>query len=233
MYAGILASMSLVFSTLLLIHIFHFIALRIRNEHSEPRDPHLGRKFVLHMFLHFSIILLLSGLTISAIDVSDAILSPNQNVGGFGPGGVLDDDDFPRPGQGMQPMGRDWFNSTQRIALGLILSGMLHGAVMWAIVVLGTNSRKFPVVGRSFVISRLLISGIIMMTATTITIVFLLQKGSTNTRGLSVILGFALVWGPTGFIHFLWMMSTMRGREGKKNRQDNEPRRSKSEDDYE
>ena len=213
---------------LLLLHLVQFIGLRIRNEAAQERDSQLGRKFVLHLFQHFAILLVLSGFTISAIDVIDAVLLPigNKNVGpggfGGGRGGIFFDEDaddnFPvttfQTGRGPAPapppkVVKNWWNSAQRFATGLILSGILQGSVIFTILLLGTNQPRFPAVGRVFGLARLLIAGIILMGCTTILIVSVLQKGSTDYNGLSMIIGILLIWGPTALGHLLWMRWTM------------------------
>ena len=220
---------------LLALHLVQFIGLRIRNEAAPKRDPQLGRKFVLHLFQHFAILLVLSGFTISAIDVTDAVLLPmgNKNVGpgGFGGGGrggiFFDEDDddnvrftTPQTVRVGQPGGfapapatpkpvKNWWNSAQRFATGLVLSGILQGSVVFTILLLGTNQPRFPAVGRVFGLARLLIAGIILMGCTTILIVTVLQKGSTDYNGLSMIIGILLIWGPTALGHLLWMRWTM------------------------
>ena len=77
------------------MHLFQYLGLRVRNSAlpDGEKDPQLGRKFVLHVFAHLSVLLILVGVTVSVIDVLDYVFEPNKNRmvgpgrGGFGPGG--------------------------------------------------------------------------------------------------------------------------------------------------
>jgi len=232
MLGGLFAGFVVICMLLLVLHTIQFIGLRIRNEAAPERDPHLGRKFVLHLFQHFAILMALSGFTISAIDIADSVLLPFQNKapgqGGFGAGrgGIFfdeDSDDGFRNGPPVsymtKPSGapmapppkpaRSWWNSAQRFATGLILSGILHGAAMFTILLVGTNNAKFPAAGRAFGVTRLVMAGIILMGCGTILILAVMQKGSTDYRGLSLIIGLLGIWGPTALGHLVWMRWTM------------------------
>ena len=235
MLGGLFAGFVAVCILLLLLHTLQFIGLRIRNEAAAVRDPHLGRKFILHLFQHFAILLALSGFTISAIDISDSVLLPFQNKGmgggGGGRGGIFFDDDSetvtnfsggrqtfstnpfgPPPAAPPKPT-RNWWNSAQRFAVGLVLSGILHGSAIFAILLVGTNNAKFPAAGRAFGATRLVIAGIILMGCTTVMILAVLQKGNTDFRGLSMVIGMLAVWGPTALGHLVWMRWTMNPPE--------------------
>jgi hypothetical protein len=233
MLGGLFAGFVVVCLMLLALHTLQFIGLRIRNEAvpATERDPHLGRKFALHLFQHFAILMALSGFTISAIDIADSVLLPFQNKapgqGGFGGGrgGIFFDEDFDDGFRGGQqtfttsPFGspmaappkpaRSWWNSAQRFAVGLILSGILHGSAIFAILLVGTNNAKFPAAGRAFGVTRFVIAGIILMGCATAMILAVLQKGSTDYRGLSMVIGMLAVWGPTALGHLVWMRWTM------------------------
>ena len=241
MLMGLLAGFVAICIFLVILHLFQYLGLRMRNEAAAERDPYLGRKFVLHLFQHFAILLVLSGFTISSIDVTDSVLLPlgNKNAGpggfGGGRGGLIFDEDsddafrnttpppqqwnpngtfVPAPANKPKPAKNRW-NTAQRFATGLILSGLLHGMVVFTILLLGTNNRQFPAVGRAFGLTRLVIAGIILMGCTTIIIVSILQKGSTDYRSVSLIIGFILVWGPTALGHLLWMRWTMNSPKKK------------------
>ena len=260
MLMGLLAGFVAICLLLLLLHLFQYLGLRMRNEAAAERDPYLGRKFVLHLFQHFAILLVLSGFTISSIDVTDSVLLPfgNKNAGpggfGGGRGGIIfdedSDDDFrnttPAAPQQWNPNGtfvpppaikpkpaKNWWNSAQRFSTALILSGLLHGMVVFTILLLGTNNRQFPAVGRAFGLTRLVIAGIILMGCTTIIIVSILQKGSTDYRSISLIIGFILVWGPTALGHLLWMRWTMNPPKKKYSAKSNGRERVAEEDDDE
>ena len=234
MLVGLFAGFVAICLMLLVLHLLQFIGLRIRNEAAAERDPQLGRKFVLHLFQHFAILLALAGFTISAIDVTDSVLIPfgnkNAGPGGFGGGGrggiFFDEDDeefqvttqatvrwdqqggFAPPPAKAKPA-KNWWNSAQRFAVALILSGILQGSMVFTVLLVGTNNRSFPGVGRAFGVTRLVIAGIILLGCTTIVIISILQKGATDYKGLSMIIGIGLIWGPTALAHLIWMRMAM------------------------
>ena len=194
-------AISLTFLTLLV----QYVGLRVRNAAlpADERDPHLGRKFALHTFGHFSILLVLAGLTVSVVDILDYVFEPNQNRqfggprGQFGPGG------FQQPA----PPKFEFFNDNQRTAAALILSGLMHFVLFFVILLVATNNSQKRLVARSFVVARLLLAGVITMTATTAFLVGMLQRGDTNYNMLKVVIGFGLVWGPTALVHLLMAVS--------------------------
>lgn len=215
------------FSMLLLsFHLIQYLGLRMRNEAAAKRDPHLGRKFVLHLFQHLAILLVLSGFTISAIEICDHLVTPlnNKNAGTnnfrSGRGGIFSDSDpddvlsnatFQRAGMAPSvPPPRNLWNKAQRFAISLILSGLLHGSVIFAIIFLGTNNREFPAVARAFGIARLVGAGILLMGCTTALILEILQKESTDYNALALVIGIMIVWGPTAIGHLIWMRWTMK-----------------------
>jgi hypothetical protein len=219
-----------------LVLVFQFLALRVRNSAlpAEERDPHLGRKFALALFLHLAVMLLLTGLTVSIVDVCE-----NMTGGGnantpmtmrAGPG-------WPPPTPPPAPVAKPFFNTQQRVAAGLMLSGVLHGLLFAMLLYFATNARKFPAVTRAFVVNRLLVAGIILMSITTGFCLMLFSEGDMMVESFGRILGMALVWGPTALGHFLWLMFGMNRDKAKakrkKEEEDERPRRRQDEDDDE
>ena len=198
--------------------LFQFLSLRMRNSAlpAEDRDPHLGRKFALGVFLHMAVLLLLTGLTVSVVDVMDE-LTGNMNTRATAP--------VTWRGPGMPPAGppaptaKPFFDAEQRIAAGLLLSGVLHGVLFFMLLTFGTNARKFPAVGRAFVINRLLLAGLILMAVTTTFCLFLFSEGDMQVESFGRILGLAVVWGPTALGHYLWLVFAMKQDDAKKVRQ--------------
>lgn len=213
--------------------LFQFLGLRVKNAALPPdeRDPHLGRKFALGVFLHVAVMLLLTGLTVSAVDIAGEMTS---NLGGKnttpttawgGPPGMR-----PPPAPATT---RPFFNTQQRTAAGLMLSGALHGVLFFMLLTFGTNARKFPAVGRAFVVNRLLVAGLILMSVTTSFCLMLFAEGDMRMESFGPILGLAVVWGPTALGHFLWLVFAMRQDEAKKVKQaeGREPGRERDGDD--
>ena len=229
MLTGLLLAFVSISMLMLSFHLIQYLGLRMRNEAAPKRDPHLGRKFVLHLFQHLGILLALSGFTISAIDICDNLLAPLKNKDGgsnnfrSGRGGIFSDSDtddllrnntqtFQQPGAPPVTSAppRNLWNKAQRFAVALILSGLLHSSVIFAILFLSTNNREFPAVARVFGIARLVGAGIILMGCTTTLILAVLQKESTDYDSLALVIGMMCVWGPTAIGHLIWMRWTMK-----------------------
>jgi len=193
------------------MHLFQYLGLRVRNSAlpDGEKDPQLGRKFVLHVFAHLSVLLILVGVTVSVIDVLDYVFEPNKNRmagpgrDGFGPGGFN-----PPPPRG------EWFNEAQRTAAGLLASGFLHFVLFFVILLVATNNASHRLVARSFVLARLVLAGILSMGATTTFLIVMLQKGDTNYETLKVAIGVGLVWGPTALAHLLLAMGFRNKKKG-------------------
>ncbi len=212
------------------MHLFQYLGLRVRNSAlpDGEKDPQLGRKFVLHVFAHLSVLLILVGVTVSVIDVLDYVFEPNKNRmagpgrGGFGPGGF----NPPPPPRG------EWFNEAQRTAAGLLASGFLHFVLFFVILLVATNNASRRLVARSFVLARLVLAGVLSMGATTTFLIVMLQKGDTNYDALKVAIGLGLVWGPTALIHLLLAMGVRDKKKGDRaERDDREPRDRDDRDD--
>lgn len=188
-----------------LVLLFQFLSLRLRNSALPPddRDPHLGRKFALGVFLHLSVLVLLFGLTVLATDTFDQLLgggspSPTTRPAG-GPWG-------PMPAGPPAPVAKPFPNPQQRVAFGLMLSGVLHGVLFAMLFYFVTNARKFPAVGRAFVLNRLLLAGLLLVFITTTFCLYLFSEGDGDFASLPRLIGLAVVWGPAALAHFLWMM---------------------------
>lgn len=186
----------------MVVLLVQFLSLRTKNSSLPPeeRDPHLGRKFALGVFLHLSVLLLLTGLTVSMTDIFDELISGGgkntpMTAPAGGPWGP------PPP-----PPAKPFFNSQQRVAAGLMLSGVLHGVLFGMLFYFATNARKFPSVSRAFVINRMLIAGVILMSITTSFCVLLFSEGEVMVESFGRVIGLAMVWGPAALGHFLWLM---------------------------
>jgi hypothetical protein len=195
--------------------LFQFLGLRVKNASlpSEERDPQLGRKFALGVFLHVAVMLLLTGLTISAVDIATEMTT---NLGGnTTPTSAFRGPGMPPPTTSTTTS-KPFFNTQQRTAAGLMLSGVLHGVLFFMLLTFGTNARKYPAAGRAFVVNRLLVAGLILMSVTTSFCLFLFSEGDMKVDSFGPILGLAVVWGPTALGHFLWLVFAMKQDEAKK-----------------
>lgn len=199
--------------------LFQFLGLRVKNAALPPdeRDPHLGRKFTLGVFLHVAVMLLLTGLTISAVDIAGDMTS-NLGTKNTTATTAWRNPNMPPPTPAATTP-KPFFNTQQRTAAGLMLSGVLHGVLFFMLLTFGTNARKFPAAGRAFVVNRLLVAGLILMSVTTTFCLFLFAEGDMRMESFGPILGLAVVWGPTALGHFLWLVFAMKQDEAKKAKQ--------------
>jgi hypothetical protein len=200
---SVLGIFAVVLSIEMLVHLASYLALRMRNQAAADPDPQLGRKFVLNLFLHYAILLIMAAFTVSVCDLVDSALFPfQQTQNAVWPGGG--------PGPGMwpppTPSAPSMWNENQRIAVSLLASGLLYFLLLFMVIRFRTNSRQFPAVGRSFAMVRFTLSGIIVMATTTVFLVFLLQEGNTDFKRLAYVIGFAVVWGPFALGHLFWVL---------------------------
>jgi hypothetical protein len=187
-----------------------FLALRFKNSSlpEENRDPHLGRKFGLHVFQHVGMLLILVGLTLSAVDIADQVFG-NKAPTNSGPTMYWGPGSPPPPASTPPP---NPFTEVQQAAAGLMLSGVLHTILFTMLILFGTNAMKQPAVGRAFHMNRTMIAGLILLTVTTMFCMVLFKDTTKNSIGLemfSKIIGVAVIWGPTALGHFLWVMVDM------------------------
>ncbi len=225
---GVMAFAAITYGVIAILALMvQFLSLRMKNSSlpEESRDPHLGRKFGLHLFQHVGMLLILVGLTISAVDISDqAFGNKTPTPTGFAPWSFPSN---PRAGGGAAATPPpNPFNEMQQAAAGLMLSGVLHTILFTMLILFGTNAMKYPAVGRAFHMNRTMIAGLILLTITTIFCMVLMKDTSKNSIGLemfSKILGVAFIWGPTALGHFLWVMVEMaKDKQQAKTKRDRE-----------
>ena len=87
----------------------------------------MGLKVVLYYFFSVSMLMILVGFSILAID---AVQEKEEALGPFG-----------QP-QRVKPSSE--FNEAQRIAVALILTGLLFGLFHWVLAKIVTNDRQYP-----------------------------------------------------------------------------------------
>lgn len=215
--------------------LVQFLSLRVRNSAlpAEERDPHLGRKFALGVFLHLSVMLLLAGLTVSFSETFDGLFGGNKNQWGgtpmtrpaMGPGGPGGPGwPPPPPPPTTKSWFDEWYTSGQRVAAGLVLSGVMHCLLFAMLLFFATNARKFPAVSRAFVLNRLLVAGIILMAVTTLFSVLMFSEGDLQMDSFGRPIGIAVVWGPAALAHFLWLMFGLSKSKGTQRVEEERPR---------
>lgn len=177
-----------------------YLSLRIRDARADQPDPELGIKSAYHAFLTAGILLALTGLSISVIDLlGDAFEGPQANVQPqpqFNPR-------FPQPQPQPMPRARadDPFGSmSQRVAWPLVISGVLFSLVALLLVKLGTNDPRYPSVRRTFGGVRLVVSGFTVMAAATLIIELLFQKDMPSTRPYAFGVGLLAIWFPASAV---------------------------------
>jgi hypothetical protein len=194
---------------LLLALAIPYAVLRVRAAEGAEPDPQVGLKVFLYYFFSVSILMILTGFTILAIDtVREKEKKPVvQPVGPFG-----------QPQQ--RPRDETEFNSAQRTSAALILTGLLFGLFHWVLAKVVTNDRQFPAARRVFVGWRLAFHGLVLLGTATALMLNLFEK-ETNTETLKTILAVGFVWSIAWIIDLILLSVYSRTA-----RRRAEPRRS-------
>jgi hypothetical protein len=183
-----------------------YVSLRIRDSRSETPDPELGIKSAYHAFMTTGILLILTGLTISATDFLQEAFDDKQKnqqpqfggPGQFGPQPKFGPQPQFRP---QQPIDDDPFDRmSQRVAWPLVISGVLFSLMSLLLIVAGTNDKHFPAVKRTFGGLRLLVEGLCVMAGMTIAIELLFQKNMADLRPFSIAVALICIWLPAAAI---------------------------------
>ena len=187
-----------------LVPALRFNSLRVRNVALPPadRDPHLGRKFALCLFTHIGWALVLGGLLVATAELVDDALRPLAEAAE-----MQDDPDTPPP---VPPPPKEWWNKTNRLAAALAGSGLFHGWLAWVGLLVFTNHRTRPAVGRSFVVLRFVLCGLALVAANTAAFVVFLSEGKTNYSALSPYLTVVAVCAPSAVGHLGWAVWSWR-----------------------
>jgi hypothetical protein len=157
-----------------------YIVLRARDSREHP-DPQLGLKAALHYFLSVSLLLLLTGLTVIAVD-------------------LLTREDAPR--------GQVEDYEVIRTGVALASSGAAF-AFLHFILLTGTDDRRNPIARRTFTGWRFAIHGLVVVSCVTTCLVIVLQK-DFKWQTVKGLLGVLLVWFPSWIVHLalLWVRAT-------------------------
>ncbi len=175
----------LLYAILPLFSLVQYVSLRIRDTRASPQDPHLGRKSLLYLFFNIAAFTALAGFTLSAMDWVKYLFEPIAAA---------------------PVVVRDWYTTEQRLAAGLVVSGILHGLLFWIIIRLGTNDKQFPAVGRAAIGMRLTVAGLITFYASSAAIVLAFAKEPVGFDSLQQTCVIASVWAPTAVLHLVLML---------------------------
>jgi hypothetical protein len=228
---------------ILMAFSIQFIALRIRETRAMPRDPQVGRKAALFLFFNLAIFLLLFGLTLSSLDLTEYLFEPAVTAQAVRqtpptsmptqpalipevdptipvPAGATTPPPAPLPASVVAPPAppppRDWFNDQQRMAAAYVVCGLAYVLLFGVLIRYATNSRDFPSVRRAFAGARFVLIGLVVMTLATTSVVFLFQSGETDLKVIQKQVALTVVWGPAAVIHLIGLLfgkSTIRPPE--------------------
>jgi hypothetical protein len=168
-----------------------YAILHVRDSRGVERDPQLGLKTVMYFFFSLCILLVLTGITIIAVDT---VRETKQGMGAQ-----------PRPAVvGMPPPparpGPDvWFNSTKRNAAALMFAGFSFGLLQFVLIKTMTNDRRWPLPRRVFGGWRLAFSGLVVLTALT-WLSFLFFQEAMQPDALKDPFAVLVVWGPAALV---------------------------------
>jgi heme/copper-type cytochrome/quinol oxidase subunit 2 len=191
-----------------------YVALRVRDARGADPDPELGAKTAFHLINSIGILMALTGLTISMLDLMSGVIAPRPVPG-------LQQRAFPQRGQAA-PQKEGGFNNTQRTAAALTGVGVLF-ALAFGGILLGTNDRSRRSVMRVFTGGRMALCLLITMLTVAGLAVALVQKDPDHeiTESLLAIL---IVWFAAAVVHLVaFRVATREKREkGTKRNEDEE-----------
>jgi hypothetical protein len=179
----------MLFPTLLLALAIPYGIMYLRNGQEGPRDPQIGIKVALYFFFSLSILLVLNGLSVFAVD---ALVEPTSFPGSFdptfGPVGTSSSKDL-RP--------------AQRTAGALVVAGLFFVVIHVALIKSATNDRDWPATRRLFVGWRFAIHGLVVLGAFTTLLAVLFQKRMGDADLRNTLIGILIVWVPSWLVHLL------------------------------
>jgi hypothetical protein len=177
-----------------------YVALRVRDARGTEPDPELGAKTAFHLINSIGILMALTGLTISMLDLMSGTIAP-------APRG-MQQQVFPPRGQPGQAQKEGGFNNAQRTAAALTGVGALFALVFWG-VLLGTNDRRRRSVQRVFIGGRMALCLLITMLAVAGLAVALLQKDPDHEATES-LLAILIVWFAAAVFHLIFFRAATR-----------------------
>jgi heme/copper-type cytochrome/quinol oxidase subunit 2 len=185
-----------------------YVALRVRDARGAEPDPELGAKTAFHLINSIGILMALTGLTISMLDLMSGTIAPK-------PAGVQQPG-FPPRGQPAPAQKEGGFNNAQRTAAALTGVGALF-AVVFGGILLGTNDRRRRSVMRVFTGGRMALCLLITLLSLAGLVVALVQKDPEHEAAES-LLAILLVWFAAAVVHLIVFRAATR--EPRKKRDD-------------
>ena len=110
-----------------------YVALRVRDARGPEPDPELGAKTAFHLIHSIGILMALTGLTVSMLDLMSGDDRPQTRRSAAAA--------FPAARPAGAPAKEEGFNNAQRTAAALTGVGVFFALVFWG-VLLGTNDRR-------------------------------------------------------------------------------------------
>lgn len=176
-----------------------YVALRVRDARNPEPDLQLGAKTAYHLIHTIGILMVLTGLTVSMVDLMSgtiAVKQPAQQQIGF-------------PGRVAPPAQNDeGFNAAQRTAAALVAVGTLFALLFWAML-LSTNDRKIKAVRRVFVGGRMTLCLLVTMATVAALTTVLIQK-EPDDQATESLVAILLVWFPGAVVHMVLFQAASR-----------------------
>lgn len=227
--AAVFSGLAIVFmllavaSTVMPLVAMAYVALRIQDARQETPDPRLGMKTAFHLIHTLSILLVLIGASIFTVDQMSGAIAPNKvNLGPAPP------NPFGAPAPRVVPGAKGEASAAaQRVAAGLITSGLLFGISFWAFL-FGTNDNTHRSVRRVFVGARMALCLLVTMITVTGLMVVMMQKTPEHELTESLI-GMFLVWFPAACLQMVFFFRLM-GDSTVSSRRSSRPKREKEKD---
>lgn len=175
-----------------------YAVLRLRDSRSREADPQLGLKVALHFFFSLSILIVLTGLNVLAVDT--IVLMDLFRVRGGGHSSLFPGEQYPNP--------------LTRTGLALTASGVLFVMVHLVLIVALASERGRSPTRRLFLGWRLAIHGVVVILVTTFLAIVQCQKPENQTtEARQILIGTLLVWVPSWLLHLaLLRMASPRPR---------------------
>jgi len=187
-----------------------YVVLRVRDARGPDPDPALGTKTAYHLINSLGILMALTGLTVSILDLMSGTIAPK-------PAGQQQPV-FPPCPQPAQPAKEGGFNTAQRTAAALTGVGVLFALAFWGLLK-GTNDRRRRSVQRVFVGGRMALCLLITILAAAGLAVALVQK-DPDYEVTESLLAILFVWLAAAIVHLILFRAATR--EPRKKRDEEE-----------
>jgi hypothetical protein len=172
----------------------------IRLKAESPVDPQLGAKVVFQFFFSAGVLVALAGLTTLAVDwMTREARPPEEMENAIGRITIRE-------------LWEEGFNVTQRVGLGLLLSGLIVSAVH-ALLIQASSVAHRHRVRRTFVGWRFAIHGVIVMILLSVLLILILQQGAFKNplvAAVRAVNAALLVWTTSWVIHLGLLLELAR-----------------------